>query len=111
MLVSAELGLEDAERAVGRTYLAIAESGNGTLDTHRAAEAVGLHDSKASLDSMGAQIEFEVGVLLVRERKRDTGRDGAAEGGSLVRGAKEDLRETLSRSMVGDWSRSAANRT
>lgn len=108
MLVAAELGLADAARAEGLTYLAMAESGNGTLETHLAAAAVGLQESRASVDSMGAQREFEVGVLRVRERKRGTGRGGAVErGGSLVRGAK-DLRESLSRNMVGGSGRGAA---
>lgn len=101
----------DAERAEGRTYLAMAESGRGTLETHLAAEAVGLHESKASVDSMGAQTVFEVAVLLVRERNLDTGRGGgtAAGGGSLVRGAKSEERESLSRNMVGGgWGRLAA---
>lgn len=110
MLIGAEDGLEAAERAEGRSYLAMAESGNGTLETQRAAEAVGRQERRASEDSIGAQTEFEEGVLLDLERKRETGRDGASSEGWLAIGAQEDLRETLSRNMVCGSSRGAANR-
>lgn len=66
-----------------RTYLATAESGKGTRETQRAAEALGRHDKRVSVESRGEhKMVLEgrlVRVMPFRRRDEDVGGVGVIE--------------------------------